>query len=298
MNPAHLQPGAVAVGHDGMIYVGSLGGGTVHPLIGVHDPQTGDRLGAVVPARGVRDLAAHPHLSRGWAATDDGAQMLDTANPYSPQVLPVIKTGPVPYGVTVADDGSVYVGDAKTGTVSLLEPDLSDVPLEAVSTLLSESGYSTAGGLATALGAYQKFHELPVTGQPDTTTVDHLTAPGCGTPDRAVTAEVDLRSGHYRHTDLTYYLGDMHMPIGHPDFTPQLKTELLEVSFNEWVKILSANFTGVFSFTGSSIRRRPTWSSRSATTRSSTTPGGSGRSTPSPTSPIPRSGRRSAPSCR
>ncbi|WP_157610440.1 matrixin family metalloprotease [Spirillospora albida] len=242
MTPAHLQPNAVAVAHDGMVYVGSLGGGGVHPLVGAHDPGTGERLGSAGTARGVRDLAAHPHLSRAWMATDDGAQLADLTDPYNPLVLDVVKTGNGPYGVTVGEDGTAYVGDTRDGTVSLIEPTLSDVPLEAVANLLRQAGHQ--GTLSQALRSYQTYHELPVTAAPDTTTVGHLTSPGCGTPDAVLPAGFNTYDGrHYRYTNITYYLGDMHMPIGHPEFTLELKIQLLENAFTEWFKILFAGWT-------------------------------------------------------
>jgi len=246
MTPAHLQPNAVDIGADGMVYVGSLGGGPVHPLAGVHDPETAEHLGSVPTVRGVRALAAHPHLPRAWMATDDGAQMADFANPSNPQVLDVIPTGRNPYGIAV-DDGAVYVGDNLDGTVSLLEPDVSDVPLEAVSALLSAAGHQ--GPLGRALRSYQTFHELPVTGRPDATTVGHLTAPGCATKDGVLQHFKTYDGGHYRYTNIAYYLGDLHMPVGHPDFTFQLKVDLLEKAFDEWNKILSENWVRALEFT-------------------------------------------------
>ncbi|MGC4898808.1 hypothetical protein ACLQ2Y_05680 [Micromonospora echinospora] len=152
IEPAHLQPGGVAIAHDGMIYVGSLGGGTVHPLFGVHDPDTGQRLGAVRSAAGVRDLAAVPGLSRAWLATDKGVQLVDTANPYAPRTLDPITTGHAPYAVAVTANGTAYIGDVVDGTVSLIRPDVADLPLDAVATLLTEAGFAPAAGSARRSG--------------------------------------------------------------------------------------------------------------------------------------------------
>ncbi|WP_405092788.1 matrixin family metalloprotease [Micromonospora sp. NBC_01392] len=248
VTPSRLQPGPVAVGQDGLIYLASLGGGSVHPLAGVHAPDTGERLGAVGTAAGSRDLAAHPHLSQAWAATDRGAQFIDATGPYQPHTLEPVVTGPSPYGVAVGADGGVYVGDNVEGTVSLIRPDLTELPLAAVSTLLTDAGYPVAGGLGGALRAYQEFHELPVTGRPDATTVAHLTAPGCGTPDPVAAVPSFHVLNHYRHTNLTYHLGDMHMPNARPGFTDELKEELVRVAFAEWNKVLGADWYGPFDF--------------------------------------------------
>ncbi|WP_433652241.1 matrixin family metalloprotease [Micromonospora zamorensis] len=250
IEPARLQPGPVAIGADGLVHVGSLGGGTVHPLAGVHDPDTGVRLGSVGTAAGVRGLAAHPHLPRAWAATDRGAQLVDASNPYLPQVLDPILTGRSPYGIAVAGDGTVYVGDDRDGTVSLLEPDLTELPLTAVTTLLDHAGYPSTGGLGAALRSYQTVHELPRTGRPDATTVAHLTTPGCGNADPgAPTAGFAVEGHHFQHTNLTYHLGNMHMPNARPGFTDELKEELIRVSFEEWRRILGENWYGPLTFT-------------------------------------------------
>ncbi|RKN50725.1 matrixin family metalloprotease [Micromonospora endolithica] len=249
IEPAHLQPGSLAVAHDGMVYVGALGGGTVHPLAGVHDPATGQRLGAVPSAAGVRDLAAVPGLSRAWLATDKGVQFLDTTNPYAPKTLEPLAIGHAPYAVAVTADGTAYVGDVKDGTVSLIRPHVANLPLDAVATLLTEAGFDTSAGLGTALRAYQTFHGLPVTGRPDAVTAAHLTAPGCGNPDRSTTAEFVLVGKHFKHTNLTYHLGAMDMPFARDDFTDGLKHELIKVSFDEWRAVLGENFHGPFEFT-------------------------------------------------
>jgi matrixin len=248
--PAHLQPTELAIGHDGMVYLGSLGGGSVHPLVGAHDPDSGKRLGAAKTAAGVRGLVAHPYLSRAWAATDRGAQVIDMTDPYLPQILPEIVTGRSPYGVAVGDDGAVYVGDNQDGTVSLIQPDLTELPLAVVSTLLTAAGYPVTGGLRPAIRSYQAFNGLPETGLPDTTTVDHLTAPGCGNPDSgAPTAQFNLSGPHYRHVNLTYHLGDMHMPKGVPEFTDELKEGIIQVAFNEWRTVLSGGSGTPLQFT-------------------------------------------------
>ncbi|MCZ7476179.1 matrixin family metalloprotease [Micromonospora sp. WMMC273] len=249
VEPAHLQPGELAVAHDGMIYLGSLGGGTVHPLVGVHDPDTGRRLGAVGSAAGVRDLAAVPGLSRAWLATDKGVQLVDTTNPYAPRTLDPVTTGHGPYAVAVTADGTAYVGDVADGTVSLIRPDVADLPLDAVATLLTEAGFAPAAGLGTAIRAYQTFHELPVTGRPDAVTAAHLTAPGCGTPDRPAAASFVLEGHHFRHTNLTYHLGDMTMPYARDEFTDALKHELIQVSFDVWREVLGENWYEPFEFT-------------------------------------------------
>jgi hypothetical protein len=248
VQPARLQPGPVAVGHDGMVYLGSLGGGSVHPLTGVHDPDSGVRLGSVPVSAGVRDLAAHPHLSLAWAATDRGAQLIDATNPHLPQVLDPVVTGRNPYAVAVGADGTVWVGDNLDGTVSRIDPELAEVPLAAVQTLLTDAGYPVTAGLGAAIRAYQTFHDLPVTGRPDATTLAHLTAPGCGNPDPAPLTAGFHVVGHYRHTNLTYYLGDLHMPKARPGFTDQLKEELIQVSFHEWRKVLAGNGWEPFEF--------------------------------------------------
>ena len=249
MVPAHLQPGAVAVAHDQMVYVGSLGGGTVHPLLGVHDPDTGRRLGSVPAAAGVRDLAAFPRLSRAWAATDKGLQFVDATNPYAPRVLDPVLTGHAPYAVSVADDGTAYVGDVLDGTVSVIRPDVPELPLDAVATLLTEAGFAATAGLGAALRAYQTHHGLPSTGRPDAVTAAHLTAPGCGNPDRPATSAFALQGRHFEHTDLTYHLGDMAMPNARDGFTDELKHELIKVSFEEWRAVLGENWHGPFTFT-------------------------------------------------
>lgn len=142
----HLRPGELATGHDGMVYVGSLGGGLMYPTVGLHNPRTGERLGSGGIAAPVRGLAAHPHRPRAWAATDRGAQLIDTSNPRLPRILPEIATGRSPYGIAVGEDGKVYVGDDADGTVSLIEPGLTELPLDVASTLLTKVGTGRRGG--------------------------------------------------------------------------------------------------------------------------------------------------------
>jgi hypothetical protein len=241
LGPEPLGPGPLAVGHDGLVHLGAAGtldGDRPHPVLAVHAPESGARLGAATTAAPVRALAAHPHLARVWAATDRGAQLIDTSNPHVPVPFETITTGPHPAAVAVAADGAVYVGDGQDGTVTLIQPDPVELPPEVLSGLLAAAGHPTTAGLGGSLRSYQCFHGLPMTARPDPTTVEHLIAPGCGTPDLPA-AEPVATGPRWRHTTLTYYLGDLRLPRARRGFTGELADRLFRAAFDEWNAILS-----------------------------------------------------------
>jgi hypothetical protein len=261
--PSGSQPGPLTMGPAGLVYVGTVGGESALPKLAVYDADTGEELGSVGTAAGVRALAADPPVAAVWVATDAGVQLIDATNPFAPAVRATTETGRSPHGVAVDDDGVAYVGDDRDGTITAVTAPSVTVPPAAVTRLLGQAGYQTGGrgpaATAEALRAYQRFHHLAVTGRPDRATIAHLTAPGCGNADSPTSAtdRFVLIGDRWDYIDITYYLGDMRTPIGLPKFTDELKAQVIAAAFDAWNKILGIfRFTRVFDPTQADIEFR------------------------------------------
>jgi Matrixin len=137
--------------------------------------------------------------------------------------------------------------EAEDRAVSLLERTLAP---SAVMTLLAAAGHATAGDVGDALRSYQTFYGLAETGRPDAPTLAHLTAAGCGNPDLVTPlARFTMIGEHWRHTNITYFLGDVHLPKARAGFTAELAEQCIRESFGEWNSALAGSRERPFGFT-------------------------------------------------
>lgn len=118
--PPSARPHTVVPDNDGNIWYTGNSNGTIGKL----DPRTGMITEFATQGRDPHSATFHPNGNLYF--TSQGAAMLGRLNPKTGE-LREISTEPRPYGITVADDGAVWIAYNGTNKLGRMDPDSLDV---------------------------------------------------------------------------------------------------------------------------------------------------------------------------
>lgn len=118
--PASARPHSIVPDGNGYIWYMGNGNGTIGRL----DPATGDIVEYQTEARDPHSAAFHPNGNLYYTAQQAG--MLGRLNPDTGE-LTEINTEPRPYGIQVADDGTVWIAYNGTNKIGALNPETMDI---------------------------------------------------------------------------------------------------------------------------------------------------------------------------
>jgi virginiamycin B lyase len=118
--PPEARPHSIVPDADGNIWYTGNSNGTIGKL----DPETGDIVEYETQARDPHSATFHPNGNLYF--TSQGAGMLGRLDPRTGELME-IETEPRPYGIQVADDGTVWVAYNGANKIGALNPETMEV---------------------------------------------------------------------------------------------------------------------------------------------------------------------------